>query len=76
MTGSYRPTPAYWQYDIRGNNSSAVGAKAVVNSETSKIMPWTAAYEQIAEVRVAALHGAADDPKRPLTQALKCRIFS
>jgi len=46
-------TPAYWQYDIRDNNSSAVGAKAVVNSETSKIMPWTAAYEQIAEVWVA-----------------------
>jgi hypothetical protein len=73
MTGSYWPTPAYWQYDICGNNSSTVGAKAVVNSETSKIMPWTAAYEQIAEVRVAALHGAADDPKRTLIVRLSVR---
>jgi hypothetical protein len=34
-----------------------------VNSEKSKIMPSTAASEQIAEVRVAALYGAAVDPK-------------
>jgi hypothetical protein len=42
---------------------TALCAKAVINSEKSKIMPSTAAYEQIAEVRVAALHGATDDPK-------------
>jgi len=38
------------------NFLSAVGAKAVVNSEKSKTIPLTAAYGPIAEVRVAALH--------------------
>ena len=62
--GSIWPFCDYCQQQFQRDFTSAVDAKAVVNSEKSKIMPPTAAYEQIAEVRVAALHEAGDDPKR------------
>ena len=48
---------------------SAVNAKAVVNSEKSKIMLSTAAYERIAEVPSVALQWAENDPKRTYVSA-------
>jgi len=46
--------------------SSGVGAKAVVDSEKANILAATAAYEPIAEVRAAAAHYSAVDPKETL----------
>jgi hypothetical protein len=47
----YMDSPSFCKQPAECQHNTAVGGKARVNSEKSKIMPSTAAYEQIAEVR-------------------------
>jgi hypothetical protein len=56
------PFSAGCKREIRCNKSSANGSKAEVQIEKFKIPARATAYERIADLLVAALHGAAIDP--------------